>query len=369
MSATMAAAGATVTPDGDALPDCADRVLCCSSADAPGAASIPAQEAVVAVVKATFAATPPAAEDGHATSPAARPCVRFLVFKQQIGSVLGHGGATITSIRATSRATIKVQDDGLPACGKPGSEEMVTVTGDETTVTLAVQSITGQLRASQVSGTTTSFIGPNGGVAGAAAAAAAPPGVGGGGMPRMGGMQPMTMGQRPPMAAAGGAAAGGTSERLTVDNTHVGSIVGKGGSNINQIRSASGAHVKLHEQTAGSNVRLIEITGAPDRVEAAKAMIQAFMAGDANGMAFVQSGGAGAGAGAAMGGMGGNNMGMAGGMHGMFGGGGGGGYGMLQQQGGYGMQQQGGYGMQQQQQQHQAAWAAYYAQQQQQSRQ
>jgi hypothetical protein len=93
-----------------------------------------------------------------------------------------------------------------------------------------------------------------------------------------------------------------------------------GSSNINQIRSASGAHIKIHEadpsqivrcgghdssekytiaQGCGSTdirvalhmaCRLIEITGSPDRVEIAKTMIQASMAGDATGAAAAYQG-------------------------------------------------------------------------------
>lgn len=50
---------------------------------------------------------------------------------------------------------------------------------------------------------------------------------------------------------------------MTVDNQHVGSILGKGGSNINQIRSASGAQVKIHEAQPGTSVRLIEVRIVP----------------------------------------------------------------------------------------------------------
>ena len=93
-----------------------------------------------------------------------------------------------------------------------------------------------------------------------------------------------------------------------------------GSSNINQIRSASGAHIKIHEADPSQTVRcgghdssekytiaqgcgstdirvalhmacrLIEITGSPDRVEIAKTMIQASMAGDATGAAAAYQG-------------------------------------------------------------------------------
>ena len=74
--------------------------------------------------------------------------------KTQLGSVLGKGGSTITAIRTTTKAVIKVQDDALPVCARSGAEEMITITGDERAVTLAAQRVTGQLRTFQVSGTT-----------------------------------------------------------------------------------------------------------------------------------------------------------------------------------------------------------------------
>lgn len=193
--------GATVEVE-DAVIGCDDRVIRCTSAEVTGATRISAQDAVTAAAKASFA---PATEgDARLKSSS----LRLLVPKQQLGSVLGKGGSTINTIRAMTTAVIKVQDDALPSCAHPGTEEMITITGDENAVTLATQRVTGQLRTFQVSGTTNLV-----------SAVGAPPGVataGGATGPRK---QPLL--QRQPTAVLPAVAAGTITERLTVDNAHV----------------------------------------------------------------------------------------------------------------------------------------------------
>ena len=78
--------------------------------------------------------------------------VRLLVPKQQIGCVLGKQGSTITSIRNTTGATVKVQDHSLPACAKSGTEELITILGEEPAVTAAAKQVAAQLRTYQVPG-------------------------------------------------------------------------------------------------------------------------------------------------------------------------------------------------------------------------
>ena len=74
-------------------------------------------------------------------------------------------------------------------------------------------------------------------------------------------------------------------EHITVDNDNIGSILGKGGVNVAQIRSKSGAAVKIHElqtgHTIGSSIsRTIDLTGTPEQIQVAKALIHQFMADD-----------------------------------------------------------------------------------------
>ena len=70
----------------------------------------------------------------------------------------------------------------------------------------------------------------------------------------------------------------GTTVEVTIPNNAVGSVLGKGGSNIAHIRQISGAKVKLHDSQHGASDRVIEISGTPEQTHAAKSLLQAFMA-------------------------------------------------------------------------------------------
>ncbi len=200
LSSDLSKTGATVTIE-PAVAGCDDRVLSCASAEVPGATCIAAQDAVVAAGKAVFVG----ANEGKAQLPSS--FLRLLVPKKQLGSVLGKGGSTITAIRTATKAVIKVQDDALPTCARPLTEEMITITGDEHAVILAVQRVTGQLRTFQVSGTTSLISG-----------VVAPPGVAAGGLL---GQAQQNGSQTQPTGLLPAAAAGTITERLTVDNSHV----------------------------------------------------------------------------------------------------------------------------------------------------
>jgi poly(rC)-binding protein 2/3/4 len=81
-------------------------------------------------------------------------------------------------------------------------------------------------------------------------------------------------------SAAGGLPAGvpksGSTVEVTIPNKSVGSILGRGGSNISQIREISGAKVKLHESKPGGTDRVVEISGTPEQTHAAQSLLQAF---------------------------------------------------------------------------------------------
>ena len=82
--------------------------------------------------------------------------------------------------------------------------------------------------------------------------------------------------------AAGGSPAGmvknvsGSAVEVTIPNSAVGSILGRGGSNISQIRQISGAKVKLHDSKPGASDRVVEISGTPEQTHAAQSLLQAF---------------------------------------------------------------------------------------------
>jgi len=58
---------------------------------------------------------------------------------------------------------------------------------------------------------------------------------------------------------------GSIAQQIFIPNDMVGSVIGKGGSKINEIRQMSGSHIKIAEpQNNGSNERLVTITGTPE---------------------------------------------------------------------------------------------------------
>jgi len=78
-------------------------------------------------------------------------------------------------------------------------------------------------------------------------------------------------------AYAGGAAApsGGATvtQQILVPKDMAGAIIGKGGGKINEIRTRSGAQVKIDDPQPGANERLVTITGTVQASQAALYMI------------------------------------------------------------------------------------------------
>ncbi|CAI5952810.1 unnamed protein product [Closterium sp. NIES-65] len=77
---------------------------------------------------------------------------------------------------------------------------------------------------------------------------------------------------------SGGAAGGGVMTALvTVPAVAAGAVIGKGGANIQQIKSISGARVRMYEGREGESERVVEVVGSADQVQAAQAIIHAFV--------------------------------------------------------------------------------------------
>lgn len=58
------------------------------------------------------------------------------------------------------------------------------------------------------------------------------------------------------------------------DSQLAGSIIGKGGQRIKQIRHESGASIKIDEPLQGSEDRIITITGTQDQIQNAQYLLQ-----------------------------------------------------------------------------------------------
>ncbi|CAK8698013.1 unnamed protein product [Clavelina lepadiformis] len=64
------------------------------------------------------------------------------------------------------------------------------------------------------------------------------------------------------------------TKQVTIPNEYAGSIIGKGGTRIMQIRQDSGAMIKIDEAEPGSNERIITITGTKEQTQNAQYLLQ-----------------------------------------------------------------------------------------------
>ncbi|KPM04348.1 poly(rc) binding protein-like protein 1 [Sarcoptes scabiei] len=60
---------------------------------------------------------------------------------------------------------------------------------------------------------------------------------------------------------------------MTISNDVIGSVIGKGGSKINEIRQLSGATIKINSSEEGTKDRTIIISGTPEAINLAQYLI------------------------------------------------------------------------------------------------
>lgn len=65
-----------------------------------------------------------------------------------------------------------------------------------------------------------------------------------------------------------------STTQVSIPKDLAGAIIGKGGSRIRQIRQESGAGITIDEPVAGSNDRIITITGAQEQIQNAQYLLQ-----------------------------------------------------------------------------------------------
>lgn len=236
----------------------------------------------------------------------------LLVSMAAVGSIIGQGGATVTSTRTATGASIKIS--GAPLEGS--TEKTVVVSGSATRVMTAVTHILTQLLSSVISQGHTDAIAqlrpkiPYSPMTAASAGARGlslgvqgwQPSQGQGGRPGM----PAPAGFRPP-GPSNGAAFGGyeadgfargaapaaafppvqgqqqqmqqmqqVQQVVTVPESSIGAVIGRQGAHIAQIRQASGCDIRVpaREASEGAGARQITITGAAFGVRLAATMIE-----------------------------------------------------------------------------------------------
>jgi len=237
--------------------------------------------------------------------------LRLVVAAAQCGSIIGKGGSKIKEIRETCGASVNVGSDLLPG----SSERCVTVQGPREKVVEVIYQIVNILSSKPFVGSVVQYkpgcniqafapgMGPitasdgrrGGGGGGGGGMGGAAGGLGMmGGAAGMGGMGPG--GLMGPSGSAGAFAAlasiagsqirrndkdrdrsHDTSHQMTVSNELIGSIIGKGGSKIAEIRQMSGANIQISKGTDkdqnNATEREINISGPPEAVTLAKSLI------------------------------------------------------------------------------------------------
>ncbi len=207
--------------------------------------------------------------------------LRLLAPSSQVGSVVGKGGVRINTMRKETDTRIKVgvPDEERPALAEE-DDQVVVIEGSPVPMLHALKAVAGALREGQARAQHRKIVTQGGGVYGIAAA-----GMYTGGHPGMGPGYMMPMPGMPQRSYSGGVPAGGmhtdanggTSMRITISRDQVGAVLGPRGSNIQQVRSISGAKVKLHDAEGPGGGRELEISGSLEQMQTAHSMVHNFL--------------------------------------------------------------------------------------------
>ena len=214
----------------------------------------------------------PASDNTHLTT------TRLLVPASQIGCLLGKRGAIIQQMREETSAQIRV----LPPEQVPWSlalhgDELVQIVGTLPAARAALHEISTRLRASPARDGARKAAAPT------PAVPTTPEGVqNAGSAPASRGLETVTALRGAGLAADAAPEVGDEGSDVVTVTVAVpaaasGSIIGRGGSNIRQVRELSGARVKMHEATPGATKRMVEMTGTLVQVAAAQQMIDGLL--------------------------------------------------------------------------------------------
>merc|ERR550539_405506 len=212
--------------------------------------------------------------------------MKLIVPASQCGSLIGKGGSKIKEIREITGANVQVASDTLPGC----TERCVTVSGNQESITQCIYHICCVMLESPAKGSTVQYQPGRGGArhetpgragGGAAHALAGLLGLGGGGAGALAAMAQLAHSQIHDRREAGRTDRETdrpeSSYQMSVPNELIGSVIGKGGSKIAEIRQMSGAMIRISKSedpnTSPSTERQIVITGAGDSVALAKSLI------------------------------------------------------------------------------------------------
>ncbi|KAJ3325826.1 hypothetical protein HDU93_002585 [Gonapodya sp. JEL0774] len=172
--------------------------------------------------------------------------IRLLLPNSRMGSVIGKSGSKIKEIQEESVARITASEDPLPS----STERVVTISGVIDSIHRAVYFIGKVLLENQ---DRPGAIVPYRPMAPPSRQQFQPA------SPAYGYPAPGV-----PLAAAPRGAVPVQVQQIFIPNDMVGSIIGKGGAKINEIRQRSGSQIRIADAQATNSERLVTITGSPE---------------------------------------------------------------------------------------------------------
>ncbi|XP_061358348.1 KH domain-containing protein HEN4-like [Gastrolobium bilobum] len=266
---------------GPSLVECDDRLVTVSASEFwqnPESRNSPAQKAVVLVFSKSVEAF------GSSVT------ARLVVPSNQVGCLLGKGGAIVSEMRKTTGTSIRIIGNGqVPRCASD-NDQVVQISGELSNVQDALYNATGRLRDHLFSSTQNSAGSlsqsidhlslsrnidyPSSPGLRAQQTAA---GINSRGINDVGRALTSQKGSLELVSGNKTAVVTNTTVEIVVPDDVIGSVYGENGSNLARLRQISGATVIVHEPRPGTSDRTIVISGTPDETQAAQSLLQAFI--------------------------------------------------------------------------------------------
>eukprot|EP00898_Chlorokybus_atmophyticus_P000545 jgi/Chlat1/1491/Chrsp12S02026 len=264
-----------------------ERVVLVSGRDDASVDLAPAQQALLRAHQCVL--------DGQTmdenTAPDSKLTTRMLVPTSQAGSLIGKGGATVKAIQEETGVTMRVLTEQENPRGAVADDRVLEMHGNPVQLQAAVKAVSAQVRKFLVDRSVLPLyeaakLQPSYG----SSYAASP------GPSYSQGYQPASYQQAAYMPAQQPSYAPPSSKfsqfqsvqapapvvatstlQMRVPAPYLAAVVGANSSSINQIRQISGAQVTAYESADGISESVVEITGTSAQVQAAQALVQAFM--------------------------------------------------------------------------------------------
>ncbi|KAL1812101.1 hypothetical protein ACET3Z_022166 [Daucus carota] len=273
------------------VPDCKERLITITATENAESRCSPAQNAVVLVFNKSTEA------GGYAKGidfggKRSHFAAQVVVSPNQVGCLLGKGGAIIAEMRRATGAYIRIiGGDEVPRCASE-NDQVVQITGDLVSVQEALYHVTGRLRDNQFSNKVQNGAGmrKSGHELTALTRRMGNLGVSYNldGSPQTGtelnSRNELDNGKE--LNSVNGVELGSDNRAVVVTNTTIeiavpesvmDSVYGENGSNLTRLKQISGAKVIVHEPRPGTSDRIVVISGNPNETQAAQSLLQAFI--------------------------------------------------------------------------------------------